>query len=68
MVNLTKPYPFNMANLIKPWPFWTLTHQPKLKPYALYTQQINLKYIIENVKFYIFIFIIVFVLLIYFLL
>ncbi len=21
MVNLTKPYPFNMANLIKPWPF-----------------------------------------------
>jgi hypothetical protein len=21
MVNLTKPYPFNMANLTNPWPF-----------------------------------------------
>ncbi len=21
MVNWSKPYPFNMANLIKPWPF-----------------------------------------------
>ncbi len=21
MVNLIKPYPFNMANLTKPWPF-----------------------------------------------
>jgi len=22
IVNLTKPYPFNLADLIKPWPFW----------------------------------------------
>ncbi len=22
MVNLIKPYPFNMANLTKPWPFF----------------------------------------------
>jgi hypothetical protein len=27
MVNLIKPYPFNMANLTKPWPFWwTFVH------------------------------------------
>jgi hypothetical protein len=27
MVNLIKPYPFNMANLTKSWPFWwTFVH------------------------------------------
>jgi hypothetical protein len=27
MFNLTKPYTFNMTNLIKPWPFWwTFVH------------------------------------------
>jgi uncharacterized protein YhhL (DUF1145 family) len=27
MVNLTKPYPFNMANFIKPWfILWTFVH------------------------------------------